>query len=101
MKPLLLAAAFLLSALPASAQQGDDLAPARLARLDDAARARGFHLFHAQAIEIARANGMASVREVDLEDGDRWKVEGRDAAGRKLEIELSGHDGRVLKTERD
>jgi len=101
MRLILLAAAMLLAPLPALAQRGDDMAPARLAQLDDQAKARGFHLFHAKAIEIAMANGMASVREVELEDGDRWKVEGRDAAGRELEIELSGHDGKVLKVERD
>lgn len=101
MRFMLLAAAVLLAPLPAFAQYSDDMAPARLARMDEQAKARGFHLFHGQAIEIAEANGMVSVREVELEDGDRWKVEGRDATGRKLEIELSGHDGKVLKVERD
>jgi uncharacterized membrane protein YkoI len=47
------------------------------------------------------ANGVVSVREVDLEKNDEWKVEGRDAEGREIEVELSAHDGKVRKVERD
>lgn len=85
---------------PAFAQD-DDMAPARLQRLDEQAKARGLHLTHAQAIEIAKANGVAHVREVDLEKNDEWKVEGHDAQGREIEVELSAHDGKVRKVERD
>lgn len=91
-----------LVALPAAAQKGnDDMAPARLDALDAQAKAAGFHIMHAKAVEIAKANGLVSVREVELEHGTNWKVEGRDANGVKLEVELSGHDGRILKVERD
>ena len=91
-----------LVALPAAAQKGnDDMAPARLEALDAQAKAASFHIMHARAVEIAKANGLVSIREVELEHGSNWKVEGRDANGVKLEIELSGHDGKVLKVERD
>jgi len=89
------------SAAPAFAQSDDDLSPARLQRLDDQAKARGFHITHAQAIEIAKANGVVTVREVDLEDDDEWKVEGRNAQGQEIEVELSAHDGKVRKVELD
>lgn len=99
-RALLSALVVAVMAAPAVAQ-GDDMAPARLQRLDDQAKARGLHLMHAQAIEIAKANGVAHVREVDLEKNDEWKVEGHDAQGREIEVELSAHDGKVRKVERD
>lgn len=103
MKIAPLAAALVLAlatAAPALAQH-DDLAPARLQRLDDQAASLNFKIKHARAIEIAKANGMVNVREIDLRKGSSWKVEGHDAQGVKLEIVLSGHDGSVLKIERD
>jgi len=105
MKAILLADATLappLMAPPAAAQKGgDDMAPARLAQLDEQAKAAGYHIMHEKAVEIAKANGLVSIREVELEHGANWKVEGRDASGLKLEIELSGHDGKIAKIERD
>lgn len=101
--PMLAALAIAASvAAPAIAQNGsDDMAPARLAKLDEQAKASGYHIMHAKAVEIAKATGLVSVREVELEHGTNWKVEGRDANGVKLEVELSGHDGKVVKVERD
>ena len=101
--PMLAALAIAASAAaPAIAQKSnDDMAPARLEALDAQAKAASFHIMHARAVEIAKANGLVSIREVELEHGSNWKVEGRDANGVKLEIELSGHDGKVLKVERD
>lgn len=101
--PMLAALAIAASAAaPAIAQKSnDDMAPARLAKLDEQAKAAGYHILHGKAVEIAKANGLATVREVELEDGVNWKVEGRDANGAKLEIELSGHDGKIVKVERD
>jgi uncharacterized membrane protein YkoI len=101
MKRALLSALLIAVASAPAFAQSDDMAPARLQRLDEQAKARGLHLNHAQAIEIARANGVVSVREVDLEKNDEWKVEGRDAEGREIEVELSAHDGKVRKVERD
>jgi hypothetical protein len=39
------------------------------------------------AIRIARENGIVAFREVERDDG-RWEVEGRDAEGRKLELDI-------------
>ena len=100
--PMLAALAIAASTAPALAQKGsDDMAPARLAKLDEQAKAAGYHIMHGKAVEIAKANGLVTVREVELEHGANWKVEGRDANGVKLEIELSGHDGKIVKIERD
>lgn len=101
--PMLAALAIAAStAAPALAQKGsDDMAPARLAKLDEQAKAAGYHIMHGKAVEIAKANGLVTVREVELEHGTNWKVEGRDANGVKLEIELSGHDGKIVEIERD
>lgn len=52
-----------------------------------------------RAIAVAREAGMAYISEVECEHG-RWEVEGRDADGRKFEVEISAQDGRVLKTAR-
>lgn len=115
LKRTLLASAALIvagAAMPALAQDHsqhsgsqhsghDDLAPARLQRLDDQAKAAGFAIDHMKAIEIAKANGVVTVREVDLEDNGEWKVEGRDASGREIEVELSARDGKVREVERD
>ncbi len=53
-----------------------------------------------EAIAIARDNGMATVDEVDRDDG-KWEIEGRDANGRELEIDISIATGEVLKIEHD
>ncbi len=87
-------------ALPAFAQD-DDLSPARLERLDQRAKERGFTINHAKAVEIAKSHGLVTLREVDLEDNDEWKVEGRDADGREIEVELSARDGKVREIDRD
>lgn len=53
-----------------------------------------------QAIEIARGAGVALIKELECDDG-RWEVEGRDARGREIEVEIDPRTGRVLKVERD
>ena len=45
--------------------------------------------------------GLRAGREGEREHGANWKIQGEDANGQKLEIELSGHDGKIVKTERD
>ena len=87
-------------ALPAFADD-DDLSPARLERLDQRAKERGFAINHVQAIAIARSHGLVTLREIDLEDDDEWKVEGRTAEGREIEVELSARDGKVREIDRD
>lgn len=52
------------------------------------------------AIRIARENGVATVTEVDR-DGGKWEIEGRDAEGREIEVDIDATSGAVLKVERD
>ena len=52
-------------------------------------------------MEIAKSHGVVTVQEVDLEDNHEWKVEGRDADGREIEVELSARDGKVREIDRD
>jgi uncharacterized membrane protein YkoI len=53
-----------------------------------------------EAIRIARTAGLVQVREVDCEDG-KWEIEGRDARGREIEVDVSARDGRILDVDRD
>lgn len=53
-----------------------------------------------EAIRIARTAGVVRVQEVECDDG-KWEVEGRDARGRKIEVEISARDGRILDIDRD
>ncbi len=53
-----------------------------------------------RAVAIAREQGVATVREVELDDGV-WEVEGRTAEGRKIEVDIDPRTGAVLKRELD
>ncbi len=53
-----------------------------------------------QAAEIARKNGMATVEEIDRDDG-KWEVEGRQDNGREIEIDIDMATGKVIKIDRD
>jgi uncharacterized membrane protein YkoI len=53
-----------------------------------------------QAIEIARQQGLVTVEEVDRDDG-KWEVEGKDASGREIEVDIDARSGKVVKVERD
>ena len=53
-----------------------------------------------QAIGIARAAGVARVEKLECDDG-LWEVEGRDATGREIEVEIDPRTGRIVKVERD
>lgn len=75
--------------------------PARRERLNARAEERGYTINHVEAIRIAKTSGVVSVREIDLEDDHVWKVEGRDAEGREIEVELSARDGKVREVERN
>lgn len=50
------------------------------------------------AVERARAEGVARLREVKLRDG-RWKVEGWTSQGRAIEVEIDAATGAVVKRE--
>lgn len=52
-----------------------------------------------RAIEIARTRGL--VRATDAVCDDRaWDIEGTDASGREIEVEIDPRSGRVLKVAR-
>lgn len=88
-----------LAAMPAFADN-DDMSEARLQRLDDQAKSRNVAISRQQAMTIAESNGMVSVHEIDLDD-DEWELEGRQANGREIEIDISIKDGSVKSVERD
>lgn len=54
-----------------------------------------------QAVATARESGVVEFKEVELDDGREWEVEGRDADGRKIEVEIDARTGAVIKVERD
>lgn len=53
-----------------------------------------------QAVGIARHTGLVWVRKVTCDD-DTWEIEGRDAWGRKMEVEVDSRSGRIRKVEYD
>lgn len=53
-----------------------------------------------RAIEIARNHGLVNVREVERDDRG-WEIEGSDAQGRKIEVEIDIRTGEVVDIERD
>jgi len=53
-----------------------------------------------QAKKLAAAQGMTTVTEAEYDDG-KWELEGRDASNRKIEIDIDGNTGAVVKLERD
>ncbi len=72
--------------------------PAMADRDDDRYEGRPITLTHAEAIDIARANGVVEVRETRARRG-LWKVEGWNADGDKIEIRMDGQSGAVVEVE--
>lgn len=60
----------------------------------------GEQLTREQAVEIVTRQGMAQVKEIEL-DGGEWEVEGCSADGRELEIDLHSRTGDILKYDLD
>lgn len=52
-----------------------------------------------QALEIARKHGLVHLKEIERDDG-KWEVEGTDAEGREIEIEVDLRTGEVVDIER-
>jgi uncharacterized membrane protein YkoI len=86
-------------ALPAFAD--DDMSETRMKQLDDRATSKSLHVSRIQAMEIARKEGVVRFEEIDLDDGDEWEIEGRGADGREIEMEVSGHTGKITELEHD
>ena len=52
-----------------------------------------------EARDIAVMNGVHYIRKIELDDG-KWKVEGRDDAGRRVEMEIDPRSGEIAQLER-
>ena len=59
----------------------------------------GFQVSRATAVDMARAQGMRDVLRVEARRGV-WRVEGRDASGQRLVVEVDGFSGAVVRVER-
>lgn len=80
-------------------------APLALADDDDGARRtsgseRAYTLTRADAVGIARAEGMTRVKEVERDDG-KWELEGCTRDGREIEIDIHDASGAILELEVD
>ncbi len=52
-----------------------------------------------EAIRIANQQGLVSVEKIERDD-DEWEIEGRDAQGRKIEVEIDATTGEVTDVDR-
>jgi len=59
-----------------------------------------FKVSEQQARQIAAERGVVNITEIEQDDG-KWEIEGRDKDGRKIEIDVHGQSGEVVKFERD
>lgn len=82
-------------------------APAPLALADDddgyrraAGGERGLAVSRADAVKIARAEGMVRVKEIERDDG-KWELEGCTRTGREIEIDIHGVTGAILEIDLD
>ena len=64
------------------------------------ALAQQFKVTEQQARQIAAERGIVKITEIERDDG-KWEIEGRDAQGREIEIDIHGQTGKVVKFERD
>ena len=49
---------------------------------------------------IAFAKGIATIKEIELDDGI-WEVEGRDDSGHKIEMKVDARSGEIVKLRRN
>ncbi len=73
--------------------------PASAAFADDDARF-SFAVTQAQAEEIALANGMQRIDEIER-DAPKWELDGCTADGREIEIDIHGRTGEIIKIDID
>ena len=50
--------------------------------------------------DMAFDKGFVKIKEIELDDGV-WKVEGKDATGHELEMEVDAASGAIIKLRRD
>ena len=48
---------------------------------------------------MAFAKGISTIKEIELDDGI-WEVEGRDASGHRIEMEVDAGSGEIVKMRR-
>lgn len=72
------------------------LAPFAPALADDHDWPRDTDLTIEQAIEIAYGQGIAVIREIEFDDGC-WEIEGRNADGARIELDLDGETGEIVR----
>lgn len=53
-----------------------------------------------QVLAKAQAQGLREIHSLER-DGATWSLEARNARNQKVDVRLSGHDGRILHSERD
>jgi hypothetical protein len=53
----------------------------------------------AEAQDIAASNGVVALRKLELDDG-KWKIEGRDVSGARVEMKIDPISGAIVKLER-
>lgn len=77
-------------------------APAPFAFADDDGDDRGgsFRISRAEAVDIARSNGVLRIDEVKRDDRV-WEIEGCIRDGREIEIDIHGNSGKILEREVD
>lgn len=74
-------------------------APLVLAQGDIALPATsGYSVTREQALDIARAEGMTQLREIERDDG-KWEIEGCTADRMEIELDIHGRTGDILKLE--
>lgn len=59
-----------------------------------------FAVDHGQAAQIAAGAGMATIEEMERDDG-YWEVEGYTAKGCEIELEIDGQSGAIVEREID
>ncbi len=52
-----------------------------------------------QAIRIANQQGLVSVEKIERDENE-WEIEGRDAQGREIEVEIDATTGQVINIDR-
>jgi len=53
----------------------------------------------AQAQDIALINGVIAIRKIEFDEG-LWKIYGRDASGRRVEMKVDPRTGQIAQLER-
>jgi uncharacterized membrane protein YkoI len=54
----------------------------------------------AQILTLARKAGLTHIESVER-DGATWTLEARNARNQRVDVRMSGHDGRIISTQRD